>query len=1051
VSHRKNAQGKRGGRGLAVAGFFAPLLLAGFAWLAASGDGLAQVSDPAALLQQVQRNNGPGNGTTDANSQLPQNQTLTPQLATQLTRLPPSRLEQILSARAGARLMQFGYDQLGVGRQVVVPETGAVADDYVMGPGDEVVFTLRGQENSDTRITVDRNGRVVLPRLAPIAAAGRSFGSFRQDVDAAVRRAYVASTASVSIGRVRQISVLVSGEVNVPGQRIVTGLSSVVDALLLSNGVKKTGSLRNIRIQRQGHDYVVDLYSVLTGAGAGGAMRLADGDRIVVPPLGATVAVAGLVRRPGIFELPARASSMTARALLALAGGQEVRGQYRLAVQRIEADGRLSLAPLQNGNGVVRDSEILRVELGADLASAQASLSGGSGLAGQYAVTPGARLSDMLKAPGAMGGSPYTLFGLIVRKDPRTLLRSLVAFTPVAVLNGTEDQQLQTEDIVRPLSVNEAQLLSFVVKTYIDKLAYDQARIRNPLEAQRADTAAQAQATIGGPAGAAGAASAASTNTSFSVSAAQTAAATAVSPNNPFGLPPDALQSYSYGQEDFSSVPADLQRSNIIALLDVAAPGTLLAQQRQLAYQQALLSANASTPNQTLVQAAQAQQAALLSAQTGTPLQAVTPAGQVYGGQLTTNNPQQNGTGGNANGTGSPNGQNGEISPDGQPVHPLAPNFQDQPVNPGGYASNREARTFGELTHQLDVDPLVLVNFLIDHRARLDGAVRGPGAYFVGPNVSLAEMVAAAGGTVSWADESGVELLTTAVDGNNGRAASQRQTLPLRQGTLASYIVRPRDQLHFNKVFTDTGIGSVTIQGEVRFAGNYPITRGEHLSDMLMRAGGLTSTAYPRGTVFLRKSAAQVEQDGYNRAANEIQSQLVAGMARVGNDKIPGDAITAIQGFVNQLRTQKPLGRIAIAADPAVLAANPSLDPLLEPGDVVFIPQRPSTVAVLGEVMQPGSYSYQPGMSVGDYVKKAGGYAQFSNEDMTYIVQPDGSARRLETSWLGFDSTTLPPGSTIVIPRDLAPLYTRQIVLDVTGIMSSLAVTIASLAVLAKQ
>jgi hypothetical protein len=151
------------------------------------------------------------------------------------------------------------------------------------------------------------------------------------------------------------------------------------------------------------------------------------------------------------------------------------------------------------------------------------------------------------------------------------------------------------------------------------------------------------------------------------------------------------------------------------------------------------------------------------------------------------------------------------------------------------------------------------------------------------------------------------------------------------------------------------------------------------------------------------------------------------------------------------LRTQKPLGRIAIAADPAVLAASPSLDPLLEPGDVVFIPQRPSTVAVLGEVMQPGSYSYQPGMSVGDYIKKAGGYAQFSNDDMTFIVQPDGSAKRLETSWLGFDSTTLPPGSTIVVPRDLAPLYARQIVLDVTGIMSSLAVTIASLAVLAKQ
>jgi hypothetical protein len=62
---------------------------------------------------------------------------------------------------------------------------------------------------------------------------------------------------------------------------------------------------------------------------------------------------------------------------------------------------------------------------------------------------------------------------------------------------------------------------------------------------------------------------------------------------------------------------------------------------------------------------------------------------------------------------------------------------------------------------------------------------------------------------------------------------------------------------------------------------------------------------------------------------------------------------------------------------------------------------------------------------------------------------PDGSARRIETSWLNFDVATLPPGSTVVVPRDLAPLFTRQVILDVTGIMSSFAVTIASLAVLA--
>lgn len=1024
-------------RQAAPIGFFLPLAVA-FVALICGSPGYAQTNALPNILQQMQGNSVLGSGNFgNFNSGIGQQPDMAPQTYMPQFRsvpLPPSRLEQIMSSRAGIKLQQFGYDQLGSGRSVTIAQTGAVQDDYILGPGDQIIVSLRGQENSEFRAAIDRSGQVVLPRLKPISAIGRSFGSFRQDLEAAVRRAYVATEATVSVATVRQISVLVSGEVNNPGQRTLSGLSSAVDALLLSGGVRKTGSLRNVRIQRSGREYNVDLYSVLTSRGGGVDLRLADGDRIIVPPLGPIVAVAGLVRRPGIYELPARATSMTARTLLSLAGGKEVRGRYRLSVQRIEGDGRLNLASLQNDTGVVRDSEILRVELGADQIGAQATLSGGTGLSGQYPITAGTRLSDVIKAPGALGTAPYTLFGIMVRKDARTLLRSLSAFTPVAVLNGTEDQQLQTDDVIRPISVGEAQLLTFVLKMYLAKLSYDQARIRNPLDASRADTAAQAAqaaaTTSGGNANAA---------------AAQGAIGPAITPENPFGLPPGTLDAYSSGQEDFSSVPADIQRNNIIALLDIAAPGTLLARQRQQAYQQSLTAGTGrDAAIQTPAQVSQAQQAALLASQQGgLPGYGDGSDAQAYGMQDGQAQGAMNGQGNDTLGIGA-QGQ-------GRTAQSLAQNYQYQAVSPGGFPANSEARTFGELARQLEVDPLVLVNFLIDQRARLDGAVRGPGAYFVGPNVSLNDLVQAAGGTANWADESGIELLTTAVDNSSGRSASQRQTLPLKKGTLASYTVRPRDQLHFNKVFTDVGVGSVTIQGEVRFSGSYPITRGERLSDVLARAGGLTGTAYPAGTVFLRKSAAQIEQDGYNRAANEIQSQLLAGMARIGNDKIPVEAFTAMQSFVTQLRTQKALGRVAIAADPSLLAANPSQDPLLEAGDVVFVPQRPSTIAVLGEVMQPGSYTYKPGATVKDYVRRAGGYAQFSNEDMTFIVQPDGSARRIETSWLNFDVATLPPGSAIVVPRDLAPLNARQIILDVTGIMSSLAVTIASLAVLAKQ
>ena len=325
---------------------------------------------------------------------------------------------------------------------------------------------------------------------------------------------------------------------------------------------------------RNGQIYTVDLYSVLTGNGVAGGMRLADGDRITVPPLGPTVAVAGLVRRPAIYELPARAKGISAAALLALAGGQEnprPLSRYRSSALSLMADW-ISCRFRTKKTWCVMEKYCawswVRI-----LQGAQATLAGvaETGLAGQYAVTAGARLSDVVRAPGALGTTPYTLFGIIVRKDPRTLLRSLVAFTPAAVLQGAEDEALQPDDIVRPLSVDEAQLLTFVVKTYLDKLALDQARIRDPLAASRQEALATAQ----------GSAAATSSNNSSNaatspaaIAAAQAAVASSISPSNPFGLQPGELASNATDQEDFSGVPADVQRSDVIALMDVPAPGT---------------------------------------------------------------------------------------------------------------------------------------------------------------------------------------------------------------------------------------------------------------------------------------------------------------------------------------------------------------------------------------------------------------------------------------------------------------------------------------------
>jgi polysaccharide export outer membrane protein len=997
-----------------LAGFLTPFALVVMFLAGTTFVGHAQVPGGDQLQQLMQQRQIPSTGT-GPEAAVPQPMIIQPVQRDFRPALPPSRLEQILSARAGTRLQQFGYDQLGNGRAVTVPQTGAVQDDYILGPGDEIVVSLRGQENSELRQVVDRSGQISLPRLNPISASGRSFGSFRQDVEAAVRRAYVATNAFVSIGRVRQISVLVSGEVNSPGQRIVTGLSSAIDALLLSGGVKKTGSLRNVRIQRGGHEYVIDLYGTLTSKGSPSTLRLADGDRILVPALGRTVAVAGLVRLPGIFELPSGQSSISVRTLLALAGGQEVRGRYRISALRVLPDGRSQMESLPNENGTVRDSEILFVQLGADQTTNQATLAGGTGLAGQYPVATGAKLSDVVRAPGAMGAAPYTLFGIVSRKNSRNLMRQLQAFTPVAVLNGAEDSTLQGEDIVRAISVTEAQLLTNAVCTYLANQQTAQEELRNPTARDISDFGNKNPSS--------------DNNGNNNNNNANNRPAPVVQTD-----PLDTSHGQSYrgcSQNEgnarvFASQSQSGEISNIVQRPIVDQFGDTLPQyyvpQPMASGQQSQQSATATQQQQqqqfgggAAVPQPDAAQQADLNNQNELPL----PAPFAF-----------------------PSERNGTVSG--------AMNYQEQALRPGQFASNREVKRFADLAQQLGVTELVLINFLIDHQVQLNGAVRGPGRYFVGPSVNLPDLVQAAGGTVNWADTSAVEVISTAVDTGTGRATTARTSLSKASGTYASYLARPQDVFRFNQVFADNDNGTVTLQGEVRFTGAFQIRRGEHLSELLQRAGGLTGTAYPYGTVFLRKSVANMEHESFLRAAKETEDQLIVSMTRVGSDKISPDTFSAMQGFITDLRSQKAVGRISIVADPSVLAAKPQLDPLLEAGDIIYVPQRPSTISVLGQVRQPGSYPYEPNVSIWDYIARAGGYSNTAEESGAYIVLPDGSARKIERSWLNFNTDALPPGSAIVVPRDVTPLDLRQIIIDTSQIFSQLAVSIASVAVISR-
>ncbi len=158
-----------------------------------------------------------------------------------------------------------------------------------------------------------------------------------------------------------------------------------------------------------------------------------------------------------------------------------------------------------------------------------------------------------------------------------------------------------------------------------------------------------------------------------------------------------------------------------------------------------------------------------------------------------------------------------------------------------------------------------------------------------------------------------------------------------------------------------------------------------------------------------------------------------------------------LNSLAQQVQSQPVLGRITVTADPAILRVHPELDIILEPGDTLTVPPRPATVTVTGEVLNSGSFQYRAGTDVHDYITVAGGVTQGADEGRIFVVLPDGGARPITENWLTFNNSVLiPPGSTVVVPRDLRPFDFTQFFKDATQITSQLAITAASLAVVGR-
>lgn len=235
----------------------------------------------------------------------------------------------------------------------------------------------------------------------------------------------------------------------------------------------------------------------------------------------------------------------------------------------------------------------------------------------------------------------------------------------------------------------------------------------------------------------------------------------------------------------------------------------------------------------------------------------------------------------------------------------------------------------------------------------------------------------------------------------------------------------------------------VEVRGEVRFPGRYSVQKGETLSSVLKRAGGIVDGAFVKGAVFTRQKVKEREQIQMNKLIEQLTAD-VATRALSAEETVtsPQESIAMIA----QLRKAQPMGRLVVDMQ-SILSESVEADIVLEDGDLLYVPRMNSAITIVGEVQNASSHRYRSNMTVEDYLAQAGGFRKRADEDRIYIIKADGSVSLPRNNrWFAVTQSQLEPGDTIVVPLDTE--YTNNMTLwtQVTQIFYQSAVALAAVA-----
>ena len=335
---------------------------------------------------------------------------------------------------------------------------------YRLGPGDEVIIDIWGASENTIRQTISPEGDIQVKDLGPVHLNGMTVKEANQYLQREFSKIYSGiggnepnSQIRLTLGDTRTIQVNIMGEVSVPGTYSLSAFSTVFHALYRAGGVNKIGSLRGIKLVRNGKTIEnLDVYEFIMKGKMNDDIRLQEGDVIIVNPYESLVEIVGKVKRPMYYEMK---PTETVANLLEYAGGF-TGDSYKKAIRLIRKSGRehqvfnvdemdYSVFRLDDGDRVTVDAVLDRFEN-------KVEISGAVYRSGLYQLDGEVNtVKQLIKKAEGLRGDAF-LNRVLLDREHEDLSHEIIAIDLNGLLNGTvADIPLQKDDHLYIPSVND--------------------------------------------------------------------------------------------------------------------------------------------------------------------------------------------------------------------------------------------------------------------------------------------------------------------------------------------------------------------------------------------------------------------------------------------------------------------------------------------------------------------------------------------------------------------------------------------------------------------